>query len=217
LLRLRDLGDTEVGGFALSAKDDLLLVEDVCLVKQRCCPVSVKFDDESVADYFDRQVDLGRAPERFARIWIHTHPEDCPNPSYTDEETFGRCFGTSDWAVMFILARGGQTYARLRFNAGPGGALVLPVEIDFRRPFAAADWAAWDAEYARSVVTEPVRQPRRRTADRAKADESPRRQLDRLWDQMFWGDEPEGTGPFDDEFPAYSFPEIENEQLDAPF
>jgi hypothetical protein len=118
---------------------------------------------------------------------------------------------------MFILARGGQTYARLRFNAGPGGALIVPVEIDFRRPFAAADRAAWNAEYAQSVVTEPVRQPRRRTAERAKSDDPTESHLDRLWGPLLWGDELVGTGPFDDEFPAYSFPEIENEPFDAPF
>ena len=47
-------------------------------------------------------------------------PDDCPSPSSVDEETFARVFGGCDWAVMFILARGGATYARLRFNTGPG-------------------------------------------------------------------------------------------------
>jgi hypothetical protein len=43
---------------------------------------------------------------------------------------FGRC----DWSVMFILARSGLTYARLKFSAGPGAAVLLPVQVD---------WAAW--------------------------------------------------------------------------
>lgn len=159
LLHFRDLGETEVGGFGVSAQDDLLLVADVALVRQLCSPVTVKFDDSAVADYFDRQVDAGRTPERFGRIWIHTHPGDCPHPSCTDEETFERCFGTADWAVMFIVARGGQTYARLRFNTGPGGELLLPVEIDFQEPFAASDWAAWEEEYCEAVVVE--REPSR--------------------------------------------------------
>ena len=34
LLFLRDLGETEVGGFAISSGKDLLYVEDVQLVKQ---------------------------------------------------------------------------------------------------------------------------------------------------------------------------------------
>ena len=88
MLRLRDLGDTEVGAFGVSAADDLLLVEDVCLIGQLCSAVTVRFFDESVADHFDRQVDAGLAPERFARIWIHTHPGNGASPSGTDEETF---------------------------------------------------------------------------------------------------------------------------------
>ena len=151
LLFLRDLGETEVGGFGVSVAGDLLLVEDVHLVQQRCSSVTVKFDDSSVADFFDQQVDQGRTPEQFGRIWIHTHPGDSSRPSCIDEDTFARCFGSSNWAVMFILARGGQTYARLRFNAGPGGELVLPVEIDFEQTFPAANPAAWQAEYRQMV------------------------------------------------------------------
>ena len=92
----------------------------------------------SVADFFDRQVDARRRPERFARAWVHTHPGASPMPSPTDEETFARVFGRSDWAVMFILAAGGQTYSRLSFHVGPGGSLELPVSVDYSRPFGAA-------------------------------------------------------------------------------
>ena len=45
LLFLRDLGDTEVGGFGISAADDLLFIEDVQLVQQVCTGASVAFDD----------------------------------------------------------------------------------------------------------------------------------------------------------------------------
>src|SRR5687768_4801266 len=91
LLYLRDRGGTEVGGFGVSAADDLLLVEDVLLVRQYCTNVTVRFDDEAVADYFDRQVDEGLAPERFARVWLHTHPGNSAEPTATDEETYDRC------------------------------------------------------------------------------------------------------------------------------
>jgi proteasome lid subunit RPN8/RPN11 len=87
LLYLRDRGDTEVGGFGIAAEGDLLYVEDFVLVKQTCTPVSVSFEDESVANYFDSQADRGRPPERCARIWIHTHPGRSPAPSTTDEES----------------------------------------------------------------------------------------------------------------------------------
>ena len=152
LLFLRDAGDTEIGGFGITPSDDLLLVEDLCLVEQQCSPVSVSFDDEAVADFFEQQVDQGRHPRQFARIWVHTHPCDCPRPSGTDEETFARCFGRADWAVMFILAHGGQTFTRLRFNVGPGGDLEIPSEVDFSQPFAAASQDAWEQEYQERVT-----------------------------------------------------------------
>ena len=151
LVFLRDAGDTEVGGFGIALADDLLFVDDVQLVGQNCTPVSVKFDDESVADFFDRQVDSGLKPQQFARIWVHTHPGTCPEPSITDEETFARVFDRTEWAVMFILAEGGQSYARLCFHVGPGGSIALPVSIDYARPFGASDHDTWTKEYGDNV------------------------------------------------------------------
>jgi hypothetical protein len=156
LLFLRDLDDSEVGGFAITAADDLLYVQDVQLVSQVCTRASVVFEDQAVADFFDRQVDLGRKPEQFARIWVHTHPGNSPQPSMTDHETFARVFGSTNWAVMFILARQGQCYARLRFHVGPGGDLDLPVQADYGRPFTASDHAAWHEEFQANVqIAEP--------------------------------------------------------------
>lgn len=149
---LRDAGGTEVGAFGVSSGHDLLLVEDVQLVKQVCGPTTVVFDDSSVADYFDGQIDRGVPPERCGRIWIHTHPGDSPLPSATDERTFERSFQGPDWAVMFILARGGASYARARFRAGPGGQLRLPVQVVYREPFEAADHQAWLSEYEQNVT-----------------------------------------------------------------
>jgi hypothetical protein len=123
----------------------------VRLVRQACTAVTVAFDDVSVADFFDELVDRGLKPEQFARVWLHTHPGNSADPSSVDEETFARSFGNTDWAVMAILARGGQRFARLQFHAGPGGALALPVQVDYARPFPAADPAAWEAEYQQCV------------------------------------------------------------------
>jgi len=147
LLFLRDAGPTEIGGFGISASGDPLLVEDVRLVRQQCDWANVAFDDAAVAEYFDEQVDLGRAPAEFGRVWIHTHPGDSPAPSSTDEATFARVFGACDWAVMLILAAGGASYARLQFSAGPGGSVVLPVETAFEAEFERSNHPAWQAEY----------------------------------------------------------------------
>jgi proteasome lid subunit RPN8/RPN11 len=155
LLFLRDAGPTEIGGFGLAASGDLLLVEDVALVRQTCTATHVEFDDASVADLFDDQVDKGRRPEQFARLWLHTHPGSSAEPSRTDEETFERAFGGTDWAVMFILARGGQVVARLRYHLGPGVDVQLPVEVEYSLPFAASDEVRWQREYDRCVRLPP--------------------------------------------------------------
>lgn len=156
LLSLRDAGPTEVGGFGTSSEHDPLLVEDVRLVRQECDWASVMLDDDAVADDFDRQVDLGRRPDRFARVWVHTHPGGSAQPSGTDEETFARVFGRCEWAVMLIVARSGATYARLRFAIG-GASLPLRVAIDWDAAFPASDHEAWLAEHAACVV--PLEEP----------------------------------------------------------
>lgn len=177
LLYLRDRGDTEVGGFGLAAVDDLLFVEDVQLVRQQCTITTVAFEDEAVADFFDRQVDRGLRPEQFARIWVHSHPGDCPEPSLTDEWTFERVFVKSAWAVMFIPARGGRSYARLAFNVGPGGTIEIPMCVDFVRPFGGRDAVGWEQEYLANVIAAPPMPPPLRD----------------FWDEHF------GLEPFTDE------------------
>lgn len=148
-------GKTEIGGFGITAPDDLLYIHDFQTVKQAVTGASVAFDDAAVADFFDQQVDAGNKPEQFARLWLHTHPGDSASPSSTDEETFCRVFGSCQWTIMFILARGGKTFARLRFNTGPGGQMPLPVEVDYRRPFAGSDLDAWKAEYKANIHEVP--------------------------------------------------------------
>src|SRR5450432_1545781 len=138
LLFLRDAGPTEVGAFGITALDDLLLVQDLALVRQHCTVVTVAFEDDAVADHLDAMVDQGIRPEQCMRLWIHSHPGDSAAPSLTDEETFARCFGSTDWSVMFIIAKGGDSYARMQFRAGPGGAMLIPVEVAFDQPFEAS-------------------------------------------------------------------------------
>jgi len=151
-------GDTEIGGFGVTSDDDLLLIEDFITVRQRTSSVSVAFDDDAVADFFEAQVDAGRRPEQFARYWCHTHPGHSPIPSSVDEETFHRVFGRCDWSVMFILARGGRTYARLRFAIGPTGDLLIPVTVDYSTQFRGSEHAAWEEEYNANIL--PIRDHR---------------------------------------------------------
>jgi hypothetical protein len=177
-LFLRDAGETEIGGFGVAASDDLLFVEDVRLVRQTCTWISAEFDDESVADFFDAQVDKGRRPEEFARLFVHTHPGNSAQPSGTDEATFARVFGCTDWAVMFILARGGQCYARLCYNVGPGAEIELPVEVDYGREFDGSDVLVWHEEYLAHVRVPPPPPPKEPRSERPTL-VAPSDQLDR--------------------------------------
>jgi len=133
-----------------------LLVTEFITVKQRCTAASVQFDDAAVADHFDRMVDRGLKPEQFARCWLHTHPGHSPAPSSLDEETFERVFGRCAWAMMFVLARGGATYAGLRFNVGPGGELLLPVQVRWDLPLGEVDEAGWRAEHRENIVEDSL-------------------------------------------------------------
>ena len=151
LLYFRDRGETEISGLGITKSDDLLLVTDFLSIKQDATVASISLDDEAVATFFEDQVDLGRKPEQFFRIWCHSHPGDSPHPSATDEETFQRVFGRSDWAVMFIVAEDGKTYARLRFNVGPGGQVLIPVYVDYSQPFGPSDKEEWEAEYKANI------------------------------------------------------------------
>jgi proteasome lid subunit RPN8/RPN11 len=130
------VGDTEIGGFGITAKNELLYVEEFITVRQRTSSVTVAMEDEAVADFTDRCVDAGLSPQRFLRVWCHTHPGSSPLPSGTDEDTFDRVFGSCDWAVMFILSRSSNTFCRLSLNVGPGSAVEIPVAVD---------WSAWPA------------------------------------------------------------------------
>jgi hypothetical protein len=189
LIYLRDRGETEIGGFAICLGDDLLRVDDVELVQQTCTPVTVVFNDESVADLFDRQIDAGRQPEQFGRIWVHTHPGDSAHPSSTDEATFARVFGSCQWALMFILAAQGQVYARLQWNVGPRGCLELPVEIDYSQPFAGSDEDAWEDEYLANVHPQEFGMGPQSRAGLRFADEEPPPWWHRDWDEYLHPEE----------------------------
>ena len=151
LVFFRDHGDTEISGFGISDPEDLLCVIDFQTVQQETTVASISLDDQSIANLFDEQVDAGRKPEQFFRLWLHSHPGNSPTPSTVDEETFVRVFGRCDWAGMCVIARQGKTYARLRFNIGPGGEVLIPVCVDYSLPFGPSEQEAWQAEYDANI------------------------------------------------------------------
>lgn len=136
------IGNTEIGGFGVTKKDDALYIEDFVTVKQLCSSVSVEFDGEDMSRWTDEMLDNGYDFQNFFRIWIHTHPGFSPNPSNIDENTFVKTFGKYDWSLMFIMAHhdgqfSDETYARMRI----GNQTIKEQE----ELCVLVDWARWPA------------------------------------------------------------------------
>ena len=78
-------------------------------------------------------------------------PATRPSPAPRTKRRSNASSAAASGRSCSCLARGGKTYARLRFNTGPGGQIALPVEVDYRRPFAGSDIDAWKAEYKANI------------------------------------------------------------------
>ena len=182
LVYVNELSTTEISGFCIANSNDLLLVEDIAFLQQVNTGASTLLDDEAVADHFDDQVDAGRKPNQFARIWLHTHPNhhqfgrhnqfgrktrpkhrNCsrcldddfcvPTPSGTDENTIRQAFGSCDWAVMFIYSGGSTGYARLVLKKPVNGQIVMPVVIQKKgKNPTKKDFAEWKQEFEKNIT-----------------------------------------------------------------
>lgn len=91
-----------------------LFVTKLAFPEQENSPAFVSFDDMSNLRILSEQTRNGLEPWQVQRIWIHTHPGNSPAPSGTDEHTLDRISAGCPWFVMFIIAKGQQTYCRLR-------------------------------------------------------------------------------------------------------
>jgi len=153
LLYLRDKGQTEISAFALSSKDDLLLVHDLLTVKQDASCAHVQMDTNAVSQYFEDLTDEGYELQECARIWIHTHPSGFADPSSEDEKTFHDAFGKCNWAIMFILSRTGETHCVMDVDTAAGRQRFhVPIEIVWDYEFPGSDIEEWDAEHEANVT-----------------------------------------------------------------
>lgn len=150
---LRDLNDSEVFCFGIASPHDPMLVEDLWLPKQDVSMASAELDEDDMAR---RVAEMASTmPIRsFLRVWLHTHPGDSAAPSSTDVETQSRIFGTCEWSVMGILAKGGNFHCELMWW-GPDERTPLrveiPHEVDWSMRFEGADPDQWSAEYVENV------------------------------------------------------------------
>ena len=98
-------------------------------VRQEVTPVTVRFADDAVADFFDNCVDRGLHVEQFSRIWIHTHPGESVTPSGTDEENFQPFFRQVRLVAHVHPGSNGQIYARLAFSLDPRQSSPCPPRL----------------------------------------------------------------------------------------
>jgi hypothetical protein len=119
--------------------------------------VSVDLDEEDSIKFVEDMLDKGIAPWQCQRIWIHTHPGNCPNPSGADEDNFDTNFSLPDCAIFYILANEGKDYTRMRFNVAPGIDCEIKSEVDYSHPFDASNQAEWKKEYEDKVTKEDVK------------------------------------------------------------
>jgi hypothetical protein len=132
--------DTEVAFLLIPTAGNPLYIQDVYVPEQEVTAVTYELAPEALGDYaLDMRARFpnGDVPVS-GNLRGHTHPGNSPTPSTTDERDFDTSFGKG-WGVMFILARGGKTYARLRTKE--------PVIVDLKLEVA-VDWAGWAAEPA---------------------------------------------------------------------
>jgi len=57
---------------------------------------------------------------------------------------------------MCIVAQDGGTFARLRFNVGPGGEVKIPVYVDYGCEFDAANFELWKQQYQANVIVDEI-------------------------------------------------------------
>lgn len=149
LLYMRDKGPTEISCYGIGSAENPLFIEDVRLMEQECTSVFTEMDGEALAVMLDEMAAKKIPPDRCCRVWIHTHPGNSANPSMVDEATFREVYGSCPWAVMAIVARGGDEYARLRFKVDDKDFQfniemhVLPANYSQKK--------SWDDEYTKNV------------------------------------------------------------------
>jgi hypothetical protein len=89
---------------------------------------------------------------------------------------------------MFIVARGGECYARLRYNVGPGADIDLKVNIDYGQPFSGSEFALWHEEYLDNVQLPPVEPPKSGELETKAAEDDRYEQFLDDWWRDAWSD-----------------------------
>lgn len=157
---LAHAGPTEAGAFGLPAKvgGAPLAVDRLWVPKQECTYAFVSVDEDELSALVEWAFDAGYPPGcDVGNVWFHTHPGASATPSAFDEEEFRTKFGHCQWAVMAILAEGGDVTARYQWQAaGRAYQADIDVRVDWAKlpaqlPELAREMAGWPAEFKAKV------------------------------------------------------------------
>lgn len=142
----------EVSGFLKTHPQAPFYVQDLVLTKGEYSVAGVKMDPVAVNEYMTNELIEGRP----VRMWWHTHPGNSASPSMVDEDQLSTEFSNCNYFVMFIHAKGGENYCRLRL--GIEGTKMyfdqnIPVRVETRlRQTDKIDVEAWQKEYSDAVT-----------------------------------------------------------------
>lgn len=153
LIYMRDIENAEVGGWGITAEGSPLVVRDFMLCPQEVGSASVDFDDDGLVQFFDKMAHKYKLqPFQFSRIWIHTHPGSSASPSGTDETTFTNALAQSNYAIMAILAKNGNTYARLQLKEPFTIQQEMNTAVHWGATFPQSKKDDWQKEYEENVT-----------------------------------------------------------------
>lgn len=150
-------GPTEASAFGITNPDDGLLVESLWVPKQECTPVFTSIDDESWHDLFDWAYENNVPNSSIGGVWLHTHPNMSAHPSGVDERTFEEKFHTRPLAVMGIISRTNDVYARVKYNVNGHNSFPLSLEVLWKNFPAdlqsiSEDIKLWEEDYKQKVT-----------------------------------------------------------------
>lgn len=143
----------EVAGFAILS-EDLKTIIDYELLYQESGVASFEFNREKMSDYIEKMSDR-YSPAQCFRVFVHTHPGDCPKPSGTDWETFNSLMSSYPWFGMLIFAKDQSYYFYLKLTQGPGLETEVDLDIDWGISCQPVDFEHLENEYKEKVSIKP--------------------------------------------------------------
>lgn len=143
---------TEVSGIGILGSWPQMRMTDFQLVGQLATPGTTRFTHDGWFDHQEKYGDAKIDVNVYSRVWVHTHPGESATPSGVDRKTWETQFGLFPWAIMLIVARGGQWHCEIRVKEP---FLVSDCDVQTYDGKYVADTDLWVAERGALVALEP--------------------------------------------------------------